>query len=213
MQSPPRSPTNTTITTTTTNHQETSTFSATTKRQLLPPHAETEQRPCPRCQSPNTKFCYYNNYNTSQPRHFCKSCRRYWTHGGALRDIPVGGCTRRNAKRQKLNKPSSGYVTTSSSPVEYRSLVPPPPVAAAGNVMVPLDGNGFMSFFGLGGFEHGVWPFCGCGDGGGDGGGWQVESGGEGGGERFVMPELAISTPSYAKKTEAEDKNQTVVSD
>ncbi|GKG23796.1 DOF zinc finger protein DOF5.7, partial [Tanacetum coccineum] len=30
---------------------------------------------CPRCDSPNTKFCYYNNYSLTQPRHFCKTCR------------------------------------------------------------------------------------------------------------------------------------------
>ncbi|KAL3636501.1 hypothetical protein CASFOL_018800 [Castilleja foliolosa] len=60
---------------------------------------EPERLPCPRCDSANTKFCYYNNYNFSQPRHYCKSCRRYWTHGGTLRDIPVGGGRRRNAKR------------------------------------------------------------------------------------------------------------------
>ncbi|KAK6141950.1 hypothetical protein DH2020_024300 [Rehmannia glutinosa] len=34
---------------------------------------------CPRCDSSNTNFCYYNNYSLSQPRYFCKSCRRYWT--------------------------------------------------------------------------------------------------------------------------------------
>ncbi|PWA64471.1 DOF transcription factor 11 [Artemisia annua] len=34
---------------------------------------------CPRCDSTNTKFCYYNNYSLSQPRYFCKTCRRYWT--------------------------------------------------------------------------------------------------------------------------------------
>lgn len=28
--------------------------------------------PCPRCQSTDTKFCYYNNYNIKQPRYFCK---------------------------------------------------------------------------------------------------------------------------------------------
>ncbi|GKA76343.1 DOF zinc finger protein DOF3.4 [Tanacetum coccineum] len=55
------------------------------------PPPEPEHLPCPRCESTNTKFCYYNNYNFSQPRHFCKGCRRYWTHGGTLRDIPVGG--------------------------------------------------------------------------------------------------------------------------
>ncbi|CAN7106175.1 unnamed protein product [Brassica rapa subsp. narinosa] len=60
---------------------------------------EQEQLKCPRCDSPNTKFCYYNNYNLSQPRHFCKSCRRYWTKGGALRNVPVGGGSRKNAKR------------------------------------------------------------------------------------------------------------------
>ncbi|KAF4399055.1 hypothetical protein G4B88_023649, partial [Cannabis sativa] len=34
---------------------------------------------CPRCNSTNTKFCYYNNYSLTQPRYFCKTCRRYWT--------------------------------------------------------------------------------------------------------------------------------------
>ncbi|XP_033137585.1 dof zinc finger protein DOF5.1 [Brassica rapa] len=55
---------------------------------------------CPRCDSSNTKFCYFNNYSLTQPRHFCKSCRRYWTCGGALRSVPVGGGCRRN-KRTK----------------------------------------------------------------------------------------------------------------
>ena len=27
---------------------------------------------CPRCDSEETKFCYFNNYNRSQPRYFCK---------------------------------------------------------------------------------------------------------------------------------------------
>ncbi|XP_019444714.1 PREDICTED: dof zinc finger protein DOF2.2-like [Lupinus angustifolius] len=51
---------------------------------------------CPRCDSSNTKFCYYNNYNLSQPRHFCKTCRRYWTKGGALRNVPIGGGCRKS---------------------------------------------------------------------------------------------------------------------
>ncbi|RLN12428.1 hypothetical protein C2845_PM09G11280 [Panicum miliaceum] len=55
---------------------------------------------CPRCGSPNTKFCYYNNYNLAQPRHFCKACRRYWTKGGHLRNVPVGGgCRKHKPKR------------------------------------------------------------------------------------------------------------------
>ncbi|KAJ0250373.1 Dof zinc finger protein [Hirschfeldia incana] len=72
--------------------------------ELLP---EQEQLKCPRCDSPNTKFCYYNNYNLSQPRHYCKNCRRYWTKGGSLRNIPVGGGSRKNAKRSSSSSSST----------------------------------------------------------------------------------------------------------
>ncbi|KAJ7529352.1 hypothetical protein O6H91_15G045800 [Diphasiastrum complanatum] len=51
---------------------------------------------CPRCESLDTKFCYYNNYNLNQPRHFCKNCQRYWTAGGSLRNVPVGAGRRKN---------------------------------------------------------------------------------------------------------------------
>ncbi|KAA8542359.1 hypothetical protein F0562_023505 [Nyssa sinensis] len=67
-------------------------------RRLRLHHPNHQALKCPRCDSPNTKFCYYNNYNLSQPRHFCKSCRRYWTKGGVLRNVPVGGGCRK-AKR------------------------------------------------------------------------------------------------------------------
>ncbi|KAG0473668.1 hypothetical protein HPP92_015525 [Vanilla planifolia] len=90
---------------------------------------------CPRCDSNNTKFCYFNNYSLSQPRYFCKTCRRYWTHGGALRDVPVGGGCRRN-KRSK----------TSHSPSE--PMLRPPPKSplmspfrqASANVGLDFDG-------------------------------------------------------------------------
>ncbi|KAH7865032.1 hypothetical protein Vadar_001441 [Vaccinium darrowii] len=62
---------------------------------------------CPRCESTNTKFCYFNNYSLSQPRHFCKTCRRYWTRGGALRSVPVGGGCRRNKRSNKGSSSSS----------------------------------------------------------------------------------------------------------
>ncbi|XP_077224604.1 cycling DOF factor 3 [Tasmannia lanceolata] len=52
--------------------------------------------PCPRCNSLDTKFCYYNNYNVNQPRHFCKNCQRYWTAGGTMRNVPIGAGRRRN---------------------------------------------------------------------------------------------------------------------
>ncbi|KAF8399488.1 hypothetical protein HHK36_015354 [Tetracentron sinense] len=52
--------------------------------------------PCPRCKSMDTKFCYYNNYNVNQPRHFCKNCQRYWTAGGTMRNVPVGAGRRKS---------------------------------------------------------------------------------------------------------------------
>ncbi|OIV90088.1 hypothetical protein TanjilG_01542 [Lupinus angustifolius] len=51
---------------------------------------------CPRCNSLETKFCYFNNYNVNQPRHFCKNCQRYWTAGGTMRNVPVGAGRRKN---------------------------------------------------------------------------------------------------------------------
>lgn len=69
---------------------------------------------CPRCDSTNTKFCYFNNYSLTQPRHFCKTCRRYWTRGGNLRNVPVGGGCRRNKKnkRSRSKSPSNSEKQT-----------------------------------------------------------------------------------------------------
>ncbi|CAH8391915.1 unnamed protein product [Eruca vesicaria subsp. sativa] len=69
---------------------------------------------CPRCESTNTKFCYFNNYSLTQPRHFCKSCRRYWTRGGALRNVPVGGVCRRN-RRTKSSSNNNNSTATSNN--------------------------------------------------------------------------------------------------
>lgn len=57
---------------------------------------------CPRCGSSNTKFCYYNNYSLTQPRYFCKGCRRYWTKGGSLRNVPVGGGCRKTRRSKAV---------------------------------------------------------------------------------------------------------------
>ncbi|KAI0499240.1 hypothetical protein KFK09_020143 [Dendrobium nobile] len=59
--------------------------------------------PCPRCKSMDTKFCYFNNYNVNQPRHFCKNCQRYWTEGGSMRNVPVGA-GRRKSKSSTTNQ-------------------------------------------------------------------------------------------------------------
>uniref|UniRef100_J3MU14 Dof zinc finger protein n=1 Tax=Oryza brachyantha TaxID=4533 RepID=J3MU14_ORYBR len=101
-----------------------------------PPQASAGD-PCPRCESRETKFCYYNNYNTSQPRHFCKCCRRYWTKGGTLRNVPVGGGTRKKpstsspssssssaASAAKRQKPSKKRRVTPTEPTETSVLTP-----------------------------------------------------------------------------------------
>ncbi|GAB4861154.1 hypothetical protein Ancab_036311 [Ancistrocladus abbreviatus] len=72
---------------------------------------------CPRCASTNTKFCYYNNYSLSQPRYFCKGCRRYWTKGGSLRNVPVGG----SCRKRRRAKSSAKMTTTSMSSNSYSS--------------------------------------------------------------------------------------------
>nr|AZL49129.1 Dof transcription factor 06 [Boehmeria nivea] len=85
-----------------------------------------EQLNCPRCNSSNTKFCYYNNYSLTQPRYFCKTCRRYWTEGGSLRNVPVGGGSRKN------KKPSTNFSSSSSSSSSSKM---------AGNINVTPDLN------------------------------------------------------------------------
>ncbi|XP_021752345.1 dof zinc finger protein DOF3.4-like [Chenopodium quinoa] len=154
----------------------------------LPPVEQQDPLPCPRCTSTNTKFCYYNNYNFSQPRHFCKSCRRYWTHGGTLRDIPVGGGSRKTAKRSRTSSSLVTSTTSTSSGVSIGPGLEPIPVSQqATPVYVSLPsttagggvGGGFTSLlssggpggilalggFGLGlddvgfGLGRGVWAF------------------------------------------------------
>nr|QYF06660.1 Dof [Betula platyphylla] len=77
---------------------------------------------CPRCDSPNTKFCYYNNYSLTQPRHFCKTCRRYWTKGGALRNVPIGGGCRKNKKVKSSSRLSGADSKDSASSSEIGGL-------------------------------------------------------------------------------------------
>ncbi|KAJ1411144.1 Zinc finger, Dof-type [Sesbania bispinosa] len=88
---------------------------------IQPQFPEQEQLKCPRCDSTNTKFCYYNNYNLSQPRHFCKNCRRYWTKGGTLRNIPVGGGSRKSTKRSSTNSKRSASLFSPSPSVSSAS--------------------------------------------------------------------------------------------
>ncbi|KAK4427307.1 Dof zinc finger protein DOF3.1 [Sesamum alatum] len=117
-------------------------------QQPQPQFPEQEHLKCPRCDSTNTKFCYYNNYNLSQPRHFCKNCRRYWTKGGALRNIPVGGGSRKNAKRSSSSssaaaaaakRPAAPPASNNSKNDESRSK---------NGETLPLKGENFVGQFG-----------------------------------------------------------------
>ncbi|KAJ4807583.1 hypothetical protein LUZ62_020149 [Rhynchospora pubera] len=123
-------------------------------QQQQQPHNEQPKKPrphpdqaikCPRCDSTNTKFCYYNNYSLSQPRYFCKGCRRYWTQGGSLRNVPVGGGCRKNKraspsprnssptpKKIQENPQSIASTNPSSNPNPnplFSPLLPPGPVS------------------------------------------------------------------------------------
>ncbi|CAI9283955.1 unnamed protein product [Lactuca saligna] len=101
--------------------------------------------PCPRCTSMDTKFCYYNNYNVNQPRHFCKSCQRYWTAGGTMRSMPVGAGRRKN----KNSTSHCRYFTISQE--AFQAAAPPPQAevaATSDRTVIASDSvteNGFNS--------------------------------------------------------------------
>ncbi|KAE8657115.1 Dof zinc finger protein DOF5.8 [Hibiscus syriacus] len=156
-----------------------------------PPPKLTELLSCPRCDSTNTKFCYYNNYNLSQPRYFCKACRRYWTQGGTLRNVPVGGGTRKASKRSRCSSGSSSSSVTHEAESAPMVVNPIPVIPGLGikpemglaevnlNEAVDLPVNGgFTSFltsqgegyltlggygFGAGSGYDGVWAYPGNG--------------------------------------------------
>ncbi|KAE9608440.1 putative transcription factor C2C2-Dof family [Lupinus albus] len=75
---------------------ETDQIDSTNNSEDKTPNKPDKVIPCPRCNSMDTKFCYYNNYNVNQPRYFCKACQRYWTAGGTMRNVPVGAGRRKN---------------------------------------------------------------------------------------------------------------------
>ncbi|KAJ9136197.1 hypothetical protein P3X46_033298 [Hevea brasiliensis] len=87
------------------------------RRQQQQNQQQSEPLKCPRCDSTKTKFCYYNNYNKSQPRHFCKTCKRHWTKGGTLRNVPVGGGRKNKRLKTSKNtsKAASAAATTSAT--------------------------------------------------------------------------------------------------
>ncbi|KAK1316247.1 Dof zinc finger protein DOF1.7 [Acorus calamus] len=122
-----------------------------------PPAAETNHLRCPRCDSSNTKFCYYNNYNLTQPRHFCKTCRRYWTRGGALRNVPIGGGCRKSkssncATSSSAAKPKSaaarsdiGLVTDHDTPPSWAPAPPQQTTTHNSHILAILRANSALN--------------------------------------------------------------------
>lgn len=98
---------------------------------------------CPRCESTNTKFCYFNNYSLSQPRHFCKTCRRYWTRGGALRNVPVGGGCRRNKRTKSTSSNNNSPVSSSDRQTNNSSNSTNSSTVSSTSVQIPP--LGFLS--------------------------------------------------------------------
>lgn len=90
---------------TSTSNEDTEKDSCSTDEEDSNPKKPDKIIPCQRCNSMDTKFCYYNNYNINQPRHFCKKCQRYWTGGGNMRSVPVGS----GRRKIKIASPSLHY--------------------------------------------------------------------------------------------------------
>ncbi|XP_062204805.1 dof zinc finger protein MNB1A-like [Phragmites australis] len=107
--------------------------------------APTGREQCPRCASRDTKFCYYNNYNTAQPRHFCRACRRYWTLGGSLRNVPIGGSTRKRPRPARPTRAIAAAVATATAAaattttsIPFASTVAAPVTARSGGLLSSL---------------------------------------------------------------------------
>ncbi|KAH7306640.1 hypothetical protein KP509_22G023400 [Ceratopteris richardii] len=107
---------------------------------------------CPRCTSSDTKFCYYNNHSLSQPRHFCRSCMRYWTAGGTLRNVPIGGGLRKSKRFKLMNPQSLLQAEASAATVRLKntaqlqqpSVVKPIPNQEAQSHTATIDNSGFL---------------------------------------------------------------------
>lgn len=109
--------------------------------------------PCPRCESMNTKFCYYNNYSVNQPRHFCRQCQRYWTVGGTLRNVPVGGGSRKKNRHQRVEPYLRTSAGSGGSPLAMVSSGSQPVMQNGFQQLLTQDMVG-MNFSQLPGYGH-----------------------------------------------------------
>ncbi|GMH30339.1 hypothetical protein Nepgr_032182 [Nepenthes gracilis] len=111
------------------------------KRQHQQRQSQSEPLNCPRCESANTKFCYYNNYKSSQPRHFCRACKRHWTKGGILRNVPIGGC-----RKNKRLKPSNAAAAATRKAADFGGGSSVDDCRSPGMVMAINGQNQMLSF-------------------------------------------------------------------
>ena len=99
------------------------------------PSGEGSHLPCARCGSEQTRFCYYNNGVLSQPRHYCRSCQRYWTEGGTLRNLPKGSGRRKDRPMREGDDDDDddeyGLVDVDRGPTADAVGAPPVPGANA----------------------------------------------------------------------------------
>ncbi|KAL8249607.1 hypothetical protein R6Q59_006475 [Mikania micrantha] len=84
------------------------------------PAPDAEHLPCPHCDSTNSTS---TTTITSQPRHFYRACRRYMKRSGKLRDIPISGGSRKNAKRLHLT--TTHNILQPFNPATWLTLRPP----------------------------------------------------------------------------------------
>uniref|UniRef100_A0A5B6YM33 Dof zinc finger protein n=1 Tax=Davidia involucrata TaxID=16924 RepID=A0A5B6YM33_DAVIN len=99
---------------------------------------------CPRCSSSNTKFCYYNNYSLTQPRYLCKTCRRYWTEGGSLRNVPVGGGSRKNRRCTSSAAAAAPHKLADLNPPQFSSQNHPRSTTQDLNLLATLGLSQFV---------------------------------------------------------------------
>ncbi|XP_022994442.1 dof zinc finger protein DOF1.6-like [Cucurbita maxima] len=124
-------------------HQKGLNLMGSSSRSTMVKQQQPQQEPlrCPRCDSSNTKFCYYNNYSLSQPRYFCKACKRYWTRGGTLRNVPVGGGCRKNKRLKRSTATATATATTHSSSSPAPDSTSSSSTSCANNIFYGSDLN------------------------------------------------------------------------
>ncbi|KAI3703486.1 hypothetical protein L1987_73599 [Smallanthus sonchifolius] len=76
---------------------------------------------CPKCDSTNTKFCWFHNYNLSQPVHFCNTCTKYWTRSVSKKNNRSSSSSSSSSNSVSKTLPSV-VVPSASTTVPY--LIP-----------------------------------------------------------------------------------------